>query len=108
MKMIIKSDLERLIDICCKELEINIEDFYGNKRTRKHVDARRIFFYILKSHHKISEHFTSKLTSNIRNRTTIMYLNEHTEFYLKSDEKLIKLYKSIYENYTKICYEQKK
>jgi chromosomal replication initiation ATPase DnaA len=106
--MIIKSDLEKLVDLCCKELEINIEDFYGKKRTRKHVDARRIFFYILNTYHKMSAHFISQRTNSFRNRVTIMYLNEYTEFYLKRDEKLKNLYKSIYENYTKTCYEQKK
>lgn len=98
--MILKTDIERLADICCRELEVNIDDFYGNKRKFRCVTARRIFFYILKKYHRISELNIERLTG-VRNRTTIMYLNEYTEFYLKSDEKLKKYYKSIYETYTK-------
>ena len=48
MKPILKSDIDKLIDLSCRYYEVNIEDFYNGKRTRNVTDARRAFFYILK------------------------------------------------------------
>jgi chromosomal replication initiation ATPase DnaA len=102
--MILKSDIDKLADLCCRELEINIDDFYSPKRHRKLIDARRVFFYILKDYHKISEHYVEQIVPNLRNRTTIMHLNDSTKFYLKSDVYMKLIYKSIYEKYTKTKY----
>lgn len=102
--MILKNDVDKLADICCKELEINIDDFYSERRYRKLIDARRIFFYIIKDYHKLSEYFTAALIPNFRNRTTIMHLNDSTEYYIIHDEYMKLLYKKIYEKYTKTKY----
>jgi hypothetical protein len=93
-------DLELLKDTCCKVFQINIEDLLGPCRRRNIMDARRAFFYILKTEYGYSELGIARATGNSRDHSTIIHANCTTADILDVEYKFAERYKIFYENFT--------
>lgn len=99
-----KIDINELIDKAARVYEVNVDDLMGRSRKRYIVDARRAIFYLLKTHYGISEFYTSKMIDFKRDHSTIMHLNETTDFLLKTDYGFSEKYKRYFEFVTKVEY----
>lgn len=106
MKPILKSDIDKLIDLSCRYYEVNIEDFFNGKRTRNVTDARRAFFHILKTCYEIPELQIAKMIPFTKERTTIMYSVDTAEDFLDYDFIFATRYKNIYEDFFKVEFKR--
>ena len=106
MKPILKSDINKLIDLSCRYYEVNVEDFLNGKRTRNVSDARRAFFHILKTSYELPELQIAKIIPFTKERTTIMYSVDTAEDFLDFDFVFAMRYKNIYEEFFKVEYQR--
>ena len=106
MKPILKSDINKLIDLSCRYYEVNVEDFLNGKRTRNVSDARRAFFHILKTSYELPELQIAKMIPFTKERTTIMYSVDTAEDFLDFDFVFAMRYKNIYEEFFKVEYQR--
>jgi hypothetical protein len=93
-------DIELLKDTCCKVFEVNIDDLLSSSRKRHIMDARRAFFYILRTEYGYSELGISRVTGNSRDHSTIIHSNVTTADLLDADYIFAAKYKLLYENFT--------
>ena len=93
-------NLELLKDTCCRIFEVNIEDLLSPSRKRHIMDARRAFFYMLRTEYGYSELGISRATGESRDHSTIMHSNYTTADLLDADYTFASRYKQLYESFT--------
>jgi len=93
-------DLELLKDTCCKVFEVNVEDLLGPSRKRHIMDARRAYFFILRTEYGYSELGISRATGGSRDHSTIIHSNCTTADILDIDYAFAQKYKQFYESFT--------
>lgn len=105
-KEVTPEQIDKLIDIAAQEYEANVYDIITGKRTSNVVDAKRSIYFILKTEFYYSEHYMVNVLPFKVHRTTIMYLNETTDFFLNYDYEFSVRYKNVYERFTKLQYKR--
>jgi len=102
-----ESEINRLSDACCKEFNVNIDDFFIKSRRRNLVDARRTFFHIIKHFYDINELEMSISLPFNYHRTTIMFQVDCADDLIKFDSKYLEKYKNVYKSFTGSNFEVK-
>tara|TARA_R100000951_G_scaffold4218_3_gene5185 strand:+ start:348 stop:794 length:447 start_codon:yes stop_codon:yes gene_type:complete len=74
--------------------ESGIDNFLKNSRKRSYVDARRIFYHILRNYHCLSFEKIGKICGK-RNHATILHSLRDVEFLIKSDPDISSLYNRV-------------
>lgn len=74
--------------------ESGIDNILKNSRKRSYVDARRIFYHILRNYHLLSFEKIGKICGN-RNHATILHSLRDVEFLIKSDPDISSLYNRV-------------
>lgn len=106
-KPITREQVDALIDIAAQEYKANVYDILTGKRTSNVVNAKRAVYFILKTEFYYSEHHMVSILPFKPHRTTIMYLNETTDFFLGYDYDFSMRYKNVYERFTKLKYQRR-
>ena len=74
--------------------ESGIDNILKNSRKRSYVDARRIFYHILRNYHCLSLEKIGKICGK-RNHATILHSLRDVEFLIKSDPDISSLYNRV-------------
>jgi chromosomal replication initiation ATPase DnaA len=74
--------------------ESGIDNILKNSRKRSYVDARRIFYHILRNYHYLSLDKIGKLCGN-RNHATILHSLRDVDFLIKSDPDIASLFNRV-------------
>ena len=74
--------------------ESGIDNILKNSRKRSYVDARRIFYHILRNYHYLSLDKIGKLCGN-RNHATILHSLRDIDFLIKSDPDIASLFNRV-------------
>jgi len=93
--------VDTLIDISAQEFCANVYDvIVTTKKTANIVDCKRAIYFILKTEFYYSEHHMTSVLPFKVHRTTIMYQNELTDFFLSTDPIFTDKYKRVFERFT--------
>ncbi len=98
--------VDALIDISAREFYVNVYDIMTGKKTANVVDCKRAIYFILKTEFYYSEHYMVDILPFKVHRTTIMYQNELTDFFLSTDIVFADKFKRIYEKFTGLQYNR--
>ena len=74
--------------------ESGLKNILKNTRKRNYVDARRIFYHILRNYHYLSLDKIGKLAGN-RNHATVLHGLRSVEFLIKSDPSIGELFNRV-------------
>lgn len=74
--------------------ESGLKNILKNTRKRNYVDARRIFYHILRNYHYLSLDKIGKLAGN-RNHATVLHGLRSVEFLIKSDPSISELFNRV-------------
>lgn len=88
----IKTAIENIKEII--QDESGIDNILKNTRKRSYVDARRIFYHILRNYHCLSFEKIGKICGK-RNHATILHSLRDVEFLIKSDPDISSLYNRV-------------
>lgn len=88
----IKTAIENIKEII--QDESGIDNILKNSRKRSYVDARRIFYHILRNYHLLSFEKIGKICGK-RNHATILHSLRDVEFLIKSDPDISSLYNRV-------------
>ena len=91
-----KKEVKTTIDTIKKIIqdESGIDNILKNSRKRSYVDARRIFYHILRNYHYLSLDKICKLCGN-RNHATILHSLRDIDFLIKSDPDIASLFNRV-------------
>lgn len=74
--------------------ESGLKNILKDTRKRNYVDARRIFYHILRNYHYLSLDKIGKLAGN-RNHATVLHGLRSVEFLIKSDPSISELFNRV-------------
>lgn len=74
--------------------ESGLKDILKDTRKRNYVDARRIFYHILRNYHYLSLDKIGKISRN-RNHATVLHGLRNVEFLMKSDPSISSLFNRV-------------
>tara|TARA_R100000951_G_scaffold32887_1_gene27963 strand:+ start:1735 stop:2178 length:444 start_codon:yes stop_codon:yes gene_type:complete len=74
--------------------ESGLDNILKNTRKRNYVDARRIYYHILRNYHYLSLDKIGKLSGN-RNHATVLHGLRNVDFLIKYDPDLSKLFNRV-------------
>lgn len=74
--------------------ESGLKNILKDTRKRNYVDARRIFYHILRNYHRLSLDKIGKLAGN-RNHATVLHGLRSVEFLIKSDPSIGELFNRV-------------
>ena len=91
-----KKEVKTTIDAIKKIIqdESGIDNFLKNSRKRSYVDARRIYYHILRNYHYLSLDKIGKLAGN-RNHATVLHGLRNVDFLIKSDPDVSNLFNRV-------------
>ena len=87
-----KTSIDDIIKII--QEESGLKDILKDTRKRNYVDARRIFYHILRNYHYLSLDKIGKLSGN-RNHATVLHGLRSVEFLMKSDLSISDLFNRV-------------
>lgn len=85
------------------ESEMCVDNIFKNTRRREYVDARRIFFYILRNKFLLTYHEIGNISN--RNHATIIHAQKDFNFIIKGDVVLEAVYKKTLQKAEFILYK---
>lgn len=88
----VKTAIENIKEII--QDESGIDNILKDSRKRSYVDARRIFYHILRNYHCLSFEKIGKICGK-RNHATILHSLRDVEFLIKSDPDISSLYNRV-------------
>ena len=88
----IKTAIENIKEII--QDESGIDNILKNTRKRSYVDARRIFYHILRNYHCLSFEKIGKICGK-RNHATIIHSLRDVDFLIKSDPDIASLFNRV-------------